>query len=829
MPQMVRSAGIPGDAARTLLDLSSGLPDGTWHLQPDDPEAPDIRIQLEAGRLVDLDRPGQPSVLHRALILDGPLRPRERDRWIKRGADLGSCPGLLCLEEQGIDASVAGEQIGKIIDEDLVLVLGAGDATWSGPSMEPILSGLHGRVDLGDSLEEVLFRSASRHRLWEGITDLPMMRDVVAATPSAMSIISDPQAGAEEKVIIEVADGHKDIAEIVGGRPDPWRALDRLLGLLEEGYLETQSAMELFRNGESALAQGQPATALRRWRRAEELGLDDFDLGARIGEACAATGRSSEATRRLRAHAQRCSEQVRIEAARDAWTGVVLLDPTDVEARQRALTLWVRNPGDDPKPAAQLAQALIDAGSADSACQLLDSIGAHLPDPQLHSLHQQAAQASGDPEAAQRARWRQAEALRATGQWSDATELYQQLAAENDQTSLLMLRLAESALQRSASDMAQEYTEKALHNESGTLRPLDPASREAIHIILQHEDAPATLHCWNADDARTQQQPQREAEARRHQWHAHCCESNIDAAREAARRCHELSPGVPDIALERSQLEERAGQPAMAAIILESLLHELPTDHPAVPAAVKSLLALDRTRKIALQHSLQLSDPDSTHHQATQLALGLIQVVEGESFTASPEAGAQAMVLGIISALLETGPAREDALTTIADQLSRHPDPLVHLLCATVAKHQPDHPLLQRATQPPAASARPAAVVRSSIGNITDKLRGVQTSPGEPTAADPTAPVQELPESPPQQSPATPAPNQGIQASLNRLRSLRGDTSPPPQSPQGETPEPEPGPDPVATPAALPPPVATGSLQSAASKLGSLRGPSNES
>ena len=489
----------------------------------------------------------------------------------------------------------------------------------------------------------------------------------------------------------------------------------------------------------------------------------------------------------------------------------------------------MRNPGDDPKPAAQLAQALIDAGSADSACQLLDSIGAHLPDPQLHSLHQQAAQASGDPEAAQRARWRQAEALRATGQWSDATELYQQLAAENDQTSLLMLRLAESALQRSASDMAQEYTEKALHNESGTLRPLDPASREAIHIILQHEDAPATLHCWNADDARTQQQPQREAEARRHQWHAHCCESNIDAAREAARRCHELSPGVPDIALERSQLEERAGQPAMAAIILESLLHELPTDHPAVPAAVKSLLALDRTRKIALQHSLQLSDPDSTHHQATQLALGLIQVVEGESFTASPEAGAQAMVLGIISALLETGPAREDALTTIADQLSRHPDPLVHLLCATVAKHQPDHPLLQRATQPPAASARPAAVVRSSIGNITDKLRGVQTSPGEPTAADPTAPVQELPESPPQQSPATPAPNQGIQASLNRLRSLRGDTSPPPQSPQGETPEPEPGPDPVATPAALPPPVATGSLQSAASKLGSLRGPSNES
>ncbi|HIA28163.1 MAG TPA: hypothetical protein EYN79_08650, partial [Planctomycetes bacterium] len=279
MPQMVRTAGIPGDAARTLLDITARSENGTWHLQPDDPEAPDVRIEIKDGRLVDLDRPGLPSVLRRALVIDGPLASRVRDRLTRRAAEQQVCPGLLCLEEGLIDAETAGAAIGTVVDADLMLVLGAGEATWSGPSVlssgsllsskrvtskprvpwnccageatwsgpseQPINSGLEGRVDLGESIEEVLFRSAHQHRLWEGITDLPLLRDVVAATPSALSIISNPQVAAEEKLIIESADGQSDVGEIAGARPDPWRALERLTSLIEEGHLETQSAMEL--------------------------------------------------------------------------------------------------------------------------------------------------------------------------------------------------------------------------------------------------------------------------------------------------------------------------------------------------------------------------------------------------------------------------------------------------------------------------------------------------------------------------------------------------------------------------------------------------------
>jgi hypothetical protein len=57
MSQTVRSAGIAGDAARTLLDLVSSHGNGIWHLQPDDVDTPDLFVQIENNRLIDLDNP----------------------------------------------------------------------------------------------------------------------------------------------------------------------------------------------------------------------------------------------------------------------------------------------------------------------------------------------------------------------------------------------------------------------------------------------------------------------------------------------------------------------------------------------------------------------------------------------------------------------------------------------------------------------------------------------------------------------------------------------------------------------------------------------------
>ncbi|MEE2857499.1 MAG: hypothetical protein VX949_08930 [Planctomycetota bacterium] len=826
---MVRTAGIPGDAARTLLDITARSENGTWHLQPDDPEAPDVRIEIQDGRLIDLDRPGLPSVLQRALVIDGPLSSRERDRLTRRAAEQQVCAGLLCLEEGLVDSEAAGAAIGKVLDADLMLVLGAGEATWSGPSQQPIHSGLAGRVDLGESIEEVLFRSAHQHRLWEGITDLPMLRDVVAATPSALSIISNPQVAAEEKLIIESADGQRDVGEIAGSRPDPWRALERLTSLIEEGHLETQSAMELFRSGESFQAAGDHDTALRRWRRAEELGLDDFDLGAKIGGACASTGRRSEAARRLRCHAQRCTDQVRIEAARDAWSGVAMLDTTDVDARNRALALWNKSPGTDPGPPANLAQALIDAGENAAACQLLDSIGAHLPDPMLHAMHEQAAANCGDPEASQRARWRRAEALRARHQWQDAERLYLQIESDSDDTSLLMLRLAEAALQRQDVEAARSFSQRALFMTGETPRSLDSESREAIEAIASHAEAPATMHRWIADDARLNQKPKLEATARQLQWLAHLREGAPEEARMAAQRCHLLSPEDPRIALDRAMLERDCHETGIAAAILDSLLQQLPVGDAHQTEVVESLLELAPTSRVGLERALALTEKDTPRHASLKLSLGLVKLLQGDRIDARPEDGPVASVLEILSALLRDGEERKSVLCSVGNRAARSKDPLLELLRAELAGLQPDHPLLQEQIPSAPIPTSRGAVVRSSIGGITEKLKGLQTSPqGQPGSVE--AAVATTAGSPaPSTADPPPASSGGIQSALDRLRSLRGDGTPGPQeAPAAAESRPE-EPGASETPAAHPDPIATRGLDDAAARLGALREDSTES
>jgi len=819
MLQTVRTAGIPGDAARTLLDISSHSGDGSWHLQPDDPEAPDLLLQVEGGRLVDLHRPGQPSVLHRALVSGDLLKSRERDRLIKRAAEQDLCAGLLALEEGLVDGAVAGEAIGKILDDDLLLVLGSGEATWTGPSPEPIDSGLYGLVDLGNSLEDVLYSSALHHKFWEGITDLPMLREVVAATPAALSIIGDPQTGAEERMILESADGNHDVGEIAGSRPDRWRALDRLLRLIEDQHLETQSAMELFRSGEHFVERGDSDRALRRWRRAEELGLDDFDLGARIGEACGATGRTAEAARRLRSHAQRCSDQLRIEAARDAWTGVVLLDPTDSEARDRAISLWNRDPGTDPDNCIALARALLCAGEEATACQFLDSMGAHLPDPRLHSLHQEAAVACGDPHATLRACWRQAESLRASEKWQEARKLYETMAEEGEDSPLLNLRLVEVALHQDDHTTAREHARRALFGSGGTPRPLDPAAREALISLSTEEATPAILHRWVAEESRAQEDGEQELIARRNQWQALLREQDPEGAREVAARCQVLAPEQVDIALQRSQLEEQLGHQPTAVAVLQEWCLRCDPQHPGNESVQKQLLRLDGCSTATLEQSLQHIDPADPRLPALKLAVQLRKILDGDIRHASPEEGAEAMVLSIVSALLgEEEATRVEALKKCADQIVRHPDPLVHLLKAGIATKFPQHPLLQRST-PPVESTTPARgeVIRSSIGGITEKLKGVQTGDSAPRGDAPAqqkAPVAGREE-------AQPAAGGGIQSALDRLRSMRSSSEP--ETTASSLPEVDETPEqPINTPPP-PPSQADPGLGSAAARLGALR------
>ncbi len=823
MPQSVRTSGLPGDTARTLLDVVSCHGDGIWRLQQEAPGTPEFVVKIEQERIVDLQLEDHPNVLVRALLEHPNLPSRDRTRLRKQAEELGVCPGILCLEEGLFDPQCAAEAIGQVVDDYLVPVLNSGLATWTVCDQATLDTGLLHRVDLGQSMEEVLLRSARRHQLWDTIRDLPLMREVVAATPSAMTVISDPDESVEKRTLIESADGIQDLAEICESTADRWQALDLLLKLLMDGHLETHSSMELFQAGETMVADQQHDRALRRWRSADEKGLDDFDLGARIGRTCAITGRIAEADRRLRAHAQRCSDQLRIDAARDAWSGVSALNPQDGEARQRAIALWQRDPGDNPTLCLELARALIDGQQADAACQLLDSVGAQIPDPRIHQLHEEAAISGGDPEASHRARWRQAEALRASGQFDQAAGHYEYLSSDSASNPILLLRLTEIALERNDPGQAQQYCRQALAGSEGETRALDVESRQALEELATREEAPAELHRWLADHAQRCGDRQLEALSRQRQCQAHQREQDFESAREAARRGHQLQPENLEVALEHSRMEEQAGELHNAISILEQILQQLPDGHPRTAELVEAILQRHPSSATALQKSLSEAEAGSSQQRSIQLRLALIGMLQGQpSKTAQTDASSH-RVLEILSALTATDDTALKKLQSVAEKLLQQPDPLVQLVREALLQVNPDHPLLQsEAPLPTPARTDRGSVVRTGIGGITEKLRHVQTDEGEPPGEPDPAPAAR-----PADGATADAPK-GIQSALDRLRSLRGNGSDPePVEPleNAEICDESAENSPKHADAAPPPPapVEAKQLKSAAARLGALR------
>ena len=509
-------------------------------------------------------------------------------------------------------------------------------------------------------------------------------------------------------------------------------------------------------------------------------GLDDFDLGARIGRTCAVTGRIAEADRRLRAHAQRCSDQLRIDAARDAWSGVSALNPQDGEARQRAIALWQRDPGDNPTLCLELARALIDGQQADDACQLLDSVGAQIPDPRIHQLHEEAALSAGDPEASHRARWRQAEALRASGQFDQAAGHYEYLASDSASSSILLFRLTEIALERNDPAPAQQYCRQALTGSEGETRALDVESRQALEELALREDAPAELHRWMADHAQRCDDQQREALSRQRQCQAHQREQDFESACQAARRAHQLQPENLEVALEHARMEEQAGELHNAISIREQILEQLPDGHPAAAELVESILQRHPSSATALRRSLGAVEDGSRQQQSIQLRLALIGMLGGQPSRPEQTDASHHRVLEILSALTASDDTALKKLQSVAEKLLQQPDPLVQLVREALQQVNPDHPLLQsEAPLPTTASTNRGSVVRTGIGGITEKLRNVQTDDAEPRSApDPT------PAAGPAEGTAPDAPK-GIQSALDRLRSLRGNGSDP--EPAGPT------------------------------------------
>lgn len=821
----------PGDAARSLIEAVLSHGEGTWVLQPRDPEAPSISVEVKSGWLVDIEQPGRRSILHRALLKSPLLRDKDISRLERLGLEKQACPGSLCLDEGIIDPDLAGNEILKAMDCDLLLIHGAGEGSWHGPLSHSINSGLRERVELGMNLEQALLRSAREHQLWETIVDLPLMREVVSAAPTAMTLFADPGASAEKKALIESADGQNDIAALTTPRPDPWRALDRVLELLDEGHLQFQSAMSLFHLGEQKKESGDFTAALRHWRRAEEKGLDDFDLGGRIGELCAETGRVSEGLQRLRVHAKRCTEQLRWDAARTAWTHLVQFDPSDKEACDRAIQLWKKEPAEDLSEGLKMAQVLIDSKQWQEACDLLDGVGARVPDARVYELHEIAAQAFGDIDSAYKARWRRAECLRTGARPEQALEHYQYLEDHNPGSTILRVRLAEALLRNGNIEAAGEILQSEFVDSGQHRGNIDEELFGALHSCEQQPEVPGIVREVLFVEALQSDCIPRARNLLRKLCASAISHADFLAGERVTQRWLNLEPSDIEVRSDLLELYLRHGKEDRYKILLEESMNLEILTHDQRQKMALDLLELDPSHPKAVTRLLHEPIPESLDREDLYRRALLRATADGSTLPKMNEFGLSASQDGrwdVLTALFSGHETSLEDVKPVVDRLKTQPnllqDLLSDLLESVTSGEELSETLGQLSSTPEPVPARQqrVAVVRSGVTGITEKLKNL----GQSVSDSPSPRAEEADFLAGETVNSTPEPAKaaaGVQSSLDRLKAMRGASEPVRTVPElPSTPENE-DQEPLSVRPAPPPVAPQPKVSNAIARLGALR------
>lgn len=771
-----------GDAARALTGAILRHGEGTWEYYSNDSAEPTFAVEVVDALLVDLERPGRRSLLHRALLTEALLKPKELERLERRGLELQRCPGILCLEEGKLDPVKAAESIAREISADLQVVLNSGEGYWRGPLPRRIDSGLRGRVEIGLSPEQALLRSARQHGQWDSIVELPLLREVVSAAPSAFSLVADPGTSAEARSLLESAGGQQDLAALTGHRADPWRAFDRALELLDGGHLQFLSAIPLFQLGEERFQSGDKEAALRHWRRAEEKGLDDFDICGRIGQICAHTGRRQEALLRLRQHARKSTEQLRFAAAREAWTHLVCLEPSDEEAVDRAVQLWVKEPATEIEDCLELAQAISKVGRWVEVAELVSGVGVQQPDARLHEWHGDAARALGDDEMEMKALWRQAECLRTGDDPQSALPLYADLLDRGYDEARVSLRLAEIHLQQSNGEAATQVLNGILQ---GRLRALLFESEELQGILdslSRFEGVPL-----NAFDFLFELAKNRGAE---------------DSARNQLLKMIDLAASESETALVEYRtrgwlLENRRDFP-----LLEKWLELVQSKFGPARTFAEIESAIDRlelTPEQAQKLARRGVEHDPSHPKLLRLLTLDRELDSGMkaecyrrvSFRALADGGSlpttadwsvsekEAWRTPLLKLLFSEGARSLEEVEDCFDQVLSDPQYLQNLLLNHVEMDQAARDKVEQIQHVvPAGSPGRTSVVRSSLGGITEKLKTMSGAPQEVSSSsefeseESPEPVKVAEESSAQETP------KGIQSALDRLKALRQPESP---------------------------------------------------
>ena len=195
---------------------------------------------------------------------------------------------------------------------------------------------------LGMNPDLLVIESARRQDEWTSIARvLPSAKDVYTATPNAFTYMnSEGEDHMPEREILTWIDGVLDVEEVVErARLSRFQALKVMATLVESEMIEPILPLQLVQIAFDLAKEGNIKKCLRLYERAEELGVDQWDLSSRIARAYETLGDNLRAATSYLDFSQRCLGQSRWDEAILTLQKVITLTPADFTTHERLINL----------------------------------------------------------------------------------------------------------------------------------------------------------------------------------------------------------------------------------------------------------------------------------------------------------------------------------------------------------------------------------------------------------------------------------------------------------------------------------------------------------
>lgn len=841
-------------------------------LSPSGGRAPFV-IRLLGGKIVDLIHEHSPSLLESAVFASPSLREKDNKKARRIAAAENRDPGAIVLEQQLIPSEEVPDLVLHAIELHFAdLLAGPRSEMTPGEAAFEVAD----RVTVSDYFQlqlspaDLLMAAARRMGRWDLVQEeLTELKDVYYATPKSMPYLQSSEQFPLEFAVLSQLDGQRDLGEVLDSSlTDPFAALEAVERLREDGSIDRINPVQLFQLGCDAEKGGDTRRARRLLERAEELGLDDFDIGFKLAEIYERLGLRNRAIERFLAFAEKCVGQFRIEDTIRACKRIIQIDPDNLSIYERYVSLLARygRAEEAVSEGLALAQRFQDRGEAERARSTLEKIVEHADgNEQVLRQFLDHCNRVGHADGATRARRQLGEIYYGRDDFTHALAAFQELFVAGEEGPDVRSRLVELHFREGNVERAAEHLAGLRRVVGWTTRDALPEAREFFRRMSALDETQPAYTGWLVEEARA-----RGDRSGLGEWLVlHCARleelQDWGEAREAAEILLQLKPQDDDAARRLAHLERRCGRPSQAAAVLQTLLERVARttrDPSRLRPLLEEILELDPLSGIARrvwreQASDDAEDPRLLlEGQLIELIggqFGCIAALAGQS-EASTTNRSRAWVAGQLARMRGRVAEAITAFRWCADAALRASD--LGMLRESVAQLEDldgSNPRLadwRTALDPPApppqptptpvAHEIPVAVATSSWGGPASadpeaktevippnrggdvagslaRLRSLSsagntttpTSPSAPTATETSAETTQKPFTE-NESSAVKVDNHGVKSSLARLKNLKSGTAAPPVAKK--------------TPADSPP-----QLGSAASRLNALRNkPSKE-